>query len=218
MPAVTIENPILNSPYSEPARHFRFTDDGITDEIVEGRRSSSYFVPIPPPKKKPGGQLALPGDWTAERMQLNDFINRVRDRVTVWRRSGYPGITAITRGLLDYWADPAREKPLFFCQIEALETAIYLTEVAGRHEPWIENHLREENSAKNPGLSRVAFKMATGSGKTVVMGMLIAWYTLNELANPQDKRFSDTFLVVTPGITIRDRLQVLRPNMPGNYY
>ena len=218
MPAVTIENPILNSPFGEPARHFRFTDDGITDEIVEGRRSSSYFVPIPPPKKKPGGQLVLPGDWTAERMQLNDFINRVRDRVTVWRSSGYPGITAVTRGLLEYWAEPAREKPLFFCQIEALETAIYLAEVAGRHEPWIENHLREENNAKNPGLSRVAFKMATGSGKTVVMGMLIAWHTLNKLANPQDKRFGDTFLVVTPGITIRDRLQVLRPNMPGNYY
>ena len=135
-----------------------------------------------------------------------------------WRGSGYPGITAVTRELLDYWIEPDREKPLFFCQIEALETAIFLAEVAGRTQPWIENRLREENQAKNPGLYRIAFKMATGSGKTVVMAMLIAWQALNKLANPQDKRFSDTFLIVTPGITIRDRLQVLRPNLPGNYY
>ncbi|HWL94285.1 MAG TPA: DEAD/DEAH box helicase family protein, partial [Phycisphaerae bacterium] len=107
----------------------------------------------------------------------------------------------------------------FFCQIEALETAIYLTEVARKYgDAWIENDLREANESSNPGLFRIAFKMATGSGKTVVMAMLIAWHCLNKLANPQDARFSDAFLLITPGITIRDRLRVLMPNDPQNYY
>jgi type III restriction enzyme len=217
--AEVIENPILNSPYREPTRHFQFDDDGITSEIVEGRRESSFFIPIAQPKKRGGAQLTLPGEgWTAERLQPNPFPNQIREQVALWRRTGYPGITAVTRDLLDYWSDPDRTNPLFFCQIEALETAIFLTEVAGRTQPWIENRLREENEGKNPGLYRIAHKMATGSGKTVVMAMLIAWHTLNKLANPQDRRFSDTFLVVTPGITIRERLQVLLPNMPGNYY
>jgi type III restriction enzyme len=215
MPSVVIDNPILNSPFREPARHFRFDEDGITNEIAEGRRRSTYFMPIAQPKVH-RGQLALPGG--EEEVRENDFINRVREHVSAWRGTNYRGVTPVTRDLLDYWNDPTREKPLFFCQIEALEAAIFLGEVAGRTLPWIENKLHEENQAKNPGLYRIAFKMATGSGKTVVMAMLIAWHTLNKLANPQDKRFSDTFLVVTPGITIRDRLQVLRPNLPGNYY
>jgi type III restriction enzyme len=219
MPPVVIENPVLNSPYSEPARHFHFDDEGITSEVTDGRRPSSFFIPIPAPKKRGGGQLALPGEgWIAERLQPNDFINQVRQHISVWRGSGYPGVTAVTRDLLEYWTDPDRSNRLFFCQVEALETAIFLTEVAGRTQPWIENRLREENEGKNPGLYRTAHKMATGSGKTVVMAMLIAWHTLNKLANPQDRRFSDTFLVVTPGITIRDRLAVLLPNLRGNYY
>jgi type III restriction enzyme len=114
---------------------------------------------------------------------------------------------------------PNREKQLFFCQNEALETAIYIAEVAKKYgDAWIENAIREANDTSNPGLPRTAFKMATGSGKTVVMAMLIAWHTLNKRANPQDARFSDTFLIVTPGITIRDRLRVLLPNDPENYY
>ncbi len=218
MPPVSIENPILNSPFAEPARHFRFDEDGITSEIAEGRRRSTYFIPIAKPKIKGGAQLSLPGEWVAERMTDNDFINRVREHVSAWRSARYPGITAVTRDLLAYWQAPDREKPLFFCQVEALETAIFLAEVAGNRQPWIENKLREDGQARNPGLYRIAFKMATGSGKTVVMAMLIAWQALNKVANAQDKRFSDAFLVVTPGITIRDRLQVLRPNLAGNYY
>jgi type III restriction enzyme len=218
VPPVSIENPILNSPFREPTRHFRFDEDGITSEIAEGRRRSMYFIPIAKPKTKGGAQLSLPGDWVGERMTDNDFINRVREHVSAWRGAKYPGITAVTRDLLAYWQAPDREKPLFFCQIEALETAIFLAEVAGNRQPWIENKLREDGQARNPGLYRIAFKMATGSGKTVVMAMLIAWQALNKLANAQDKRFSDAFLVITPGITIRDRLQVLRPNLTGNYY
>jgi type III restriction enzyme len=121
--------------------------------------------------------------------------------------------------LLDYWRNPERDKKLFFCQIEAAETAIYITEVANKYgDTWVENHLRQANADANPLLYRVAFKMATGTGKTVVMAMLIAWQALNKMANPQDARFSDAFLIVTPGITIRDRLRVLLPNDPDNYY
>jgi len=218
---VAIENPILNSPFREPTRHWEFSDEGITTNVVEGRRRSTYFIPIARPKKTTlAGQLTLatPDTWTAERMTENDFINRVRDQVAAFRRARYPGVTPVTRELLEYWTDPGRLKPLFFCQVEALETAIFLAEVAGRTQPWIENRLREENQSKNAGLYRVAFKMATGSGKTVVMAMLIAWQALNKIANRQDRRFSDTFLVVTPGITIRDRLRVLLPNDPATYY
>jgi type III restriction enzyme len=220
VPNVSIQNPILNSPFAEPTRHFRFDEDGITNTIADGRRRSTYFVPIAPTKKQRGaGQMSLAGeDWTAERMQENVTINRIRDHVAAFRRAGYPGVTSVTRELLAYWTEPDRAKPLFFCQIEALETAIFLGEVAGRTQPWIENQLREDNQAKNAGLYRVAIKMATGAGKTVVMGMLIAWQALNKIAYPQDKRFSDTFLVVTPGITIRDRLRVLLPNDTANYY
>jgi type III restriction enzyme len=218
MPQVVIENPILNSPFEEPRRHFRFSDDGITDEIVESRRVSSYFMPVPAAKKR-GKQLAFDTEWTRDRVEENKFINRVRARVGQWRTGGHVGVTKATARLLEYWTRPDRERKLFFCQIEAVETAIYLTEVAGKYgDAWIENDLRRFNEDANPLLFRLALKMATGSGKTVVMAMLIAWHALNKLANAQDARFSDTSLIVTPGITIRDRLRVLLPNDPQNYY
>lgn len=218
MKQVVIENPILNAPFEEPKRHFKFTDDGITDEIIEERRISSYFIPIARPKKK-GKQLSLDTEWTEDRIEENKFINQIRGRIALWRKNHYFGVTKITRFLLDYWDSPEREKKLFFCQREALETIIYITEVAAKHgDTWIENDIRRYNQDANPLLYRIAFKMATGSGKTVVMAMLIAWHALNKFANTQDARFSDTFLIVTPGITIRDRLRVLLPNDPGNYY
>jgi type III restriction enzyme len=220
MPQVTIENPILNSPFIEPARHFRFSDEGITNDVVEARRISAYFVPIARPKKKgKAAQLAFDTEWTQDRVKENEFINRIRNRITVWRQGGHVGITKTTRRLLEYWTNSERERRLFFCQIEALETIIYLTEVANKYgDSWIENELRVANEDANPELLRIAFKMATGSGKTVVMAMIIAWHILNKQENPQDARFSDTFLIVTPGITIRDRLRVLLPNDPQNYY
>lgn len=213
-----IENPVLNSPYREPAKHFRFSDEGITSEIVDSRRVSSYFIPIPKPKKK-GSQLAFDTEWTQDRVEENVFINRVRFQVACWRLNGYKGVTKTTRQLLDYWTNPERERKLFFCQIEALETAIYITEVAHKsNDAWIQNTLKEANANANPLLNRMALKMATGSGKTVVMAMLISWQALNKFASPQDNRFSDAFLVVAPGITIRDRLRVLLPTDPHNYY
>jgi type III restriction enzyme len=219
MADVVIENPVINSAFAEPGRHFRFTDEGITNEIVEGRRESAYFVPIPRAKTR-GKQLLLPDtQWTQDRVEPNPTINRIRGRVAQWRQGGYVGVTATTRRLLEYWRREDQERRYFFAQIEALETAIYITEVAGRYgDAWIENELRRANEDANPLLYRIALKMATGSGKTVVMAMLIAWQTLNKLANPQDRRFADAFLIVTPGITIKDRLRVLLPSDPQNYY
>jgi type III restriction enzyme len=218
VPDVVIENPILNAPFREPLRHWAFGDTGITNEIVEGRRVSSYFMPIPASKVR-GKQLELETQWTRDRIEENRLINQIRERVSTWRSLRYPGVTPTTRRLLEYWTDESRERPLFFCQIEALETAIYLTECAAKQgDVWIGNELRKLAEDQNPGLYRMAFKMATGSGKTVVMAMLIAWQTLNKQANPQDARFTDAFLVVTPGITIRDRLRVLLPEDGENYY
>src|SRR5579872_2736518 len=205
---VIIDDPVLNSPFEEPSKHFRFTEDGISNEIVSKRRTSSYFIPVPRVRNRRRDQLSLDTEWTADRLQENEFINRVRAKVGVWRASGYTPspITNTTRQLLEYWKRSDRERRLFFCQIEALETAIYLTEVAPRWEAWMEKSLRDANAAANPELFRIAFKMATGSGKTVVMAMLIAWQALNKLADPQNAKFSDRFLIVSPGITIRDRL------------
>lgn len=219
MSQVVIQNPILNSPFREPTRHFRFDDDGITDQIVDGRRISSYFIPIAQPKKKSSKQRVFDTEWTRDRIEENKLVNQIRARIKLWRDGGYLGVTPTTSRLLAYWNDPDRERRLFFCQIEALETAIYLAEAAKKYgDGWIENSIRDANNLSNPGLPRTAFKMATGSGKTVVMAMLIAWQALNKLANSQDARFSDTFLIVSPGITIRDRLRVLLPNDPDNYY
>ncbi|MEX2375780.1 MAG: DEAD/DEAH box helicase family protein, partial [Dehalococcoidia bacterium] len=144
----------------------------------------------------------------------------IRKAVAKWRMSGeYGGVTPITRKLLQHWADPDRENRVLFCQREAAETAIFLVEVAGRHgfTDW-RQRLEPENEAHNNGLPRIALKMATGTGKTVVMAMLIAWQTLNKVQSPRDARFTNRFLIVTPGITIRDRLRVLRPEEPVNYY
>jgi type III restriction enzyme len=219
MPNRVISNPIINSPFEEPRRHFRFDDEGITDQIVEARRPSSYFVPIAQPKKKIKDKQMTLSDWTADRIEENKSVNSIRERVRIWREGGYQEITSVTRRLLEHWKQPDRFRRLFFCQIEALETLIYITEAAHKFgDQWITNDLRRFSADANPDLYRIACKMATGSGKTVVMAMTIAWHTLNKFANPQDARFSDTFLVVTPGITIRDRLRVLLPNDPQNYY
>ncbi len=219
MSQVVIENPIINSPFDEPTRHFRFSDEGITNEIIEGRRTSSYFVPIAKPKKKGAKQLQFDTEWTQDRIEENKLVNDIRRRIALWRKGGYVGVTPTTARLIAYWTEPTRERRLFFCQNESLETAVYIAEVAKKYgDAWIENAIRDANDTSNPGLPRTAFKMATGSGKTVVMAMLIAWHTLNKRANPQDARFSDTFLIITPGITIRDRLRVLLPNDPENYY
>ncbi len=213
-----IENPILNSPFAEPNRYHVLDDRGNpTGRIEEKRRISTYLTPVAQPRKSSNVQPML---WQMQDVKDNELINQIRARVKAWRGSNYPHITRVTRQLLEYWTNADRQRPLFFCQIEALETVIYLTEVIrrGTADSELQDKLQAANNDANPGLYRMAFKMATGSGKTVVMAMLIAWQALNKLTSPEDKRFSDAFLIVTPGITIRDRLRVLMPGDPGNYY
>ena len=157
MRQVVIENPVINSPFGEPDRHFRFTDEGITNEIVEARRVSQYFVPIAKPKKKGSKQLQFDTEWTQDRIEENELVNQIRSRVRLWREGGYVGVTPTTARLLAYWTDADREKKLFFCQIEALETAIYITEVARKYgDAWIENRLREANDTSIPACSALA--------------------------------------------------------------
>ncbi len=219
MAQVTIENPVINSPFEEPARHFKFDDEGITDQIVAARRISAYFIPIAQPRKKGNRQQQAFEEWTADRIKESKTVNAIRQRVRLWREGGYPGVTRVTHRLLQHWKSTERRQRLFFCQIEALETIIYIAEAAKKSgDVFIENDLRRCNEDSNPGLLRIACKMATGSGKTVVMAMAIAWQALNKLSNAQDARFTEAFLIVTPGITIRDRLRVLLPNDPQNYY
>jgi type III restriction enzyme len=214
-----IENPIINSPFVEPQAHYELDGRGNpTGNILNQRRKSTYLTPIPQPRKQAGAQMSL-FEGTAEKEEENYAINQIRAQVKLWRSKNYPHVTRVTRHLLDYWTAEGREKRLFFCQIEAVETAIYSTEVAKREkQDWIDTELRKASDEANLGLYRMAFKMATGSGKTVVMAMLIAWQALNRLANSGDARFSDAFLIVAPGVTIRDRLRVLLPADPGNYY
>ena len=215
-----IENPILNSPYDPPTSHYAVGLQGPTGEILQGRRPSESFIPIAIAKKGKASQGTL--DLAAgQRTEKNDLINEIRRDVERWRMGGhYAGVTPITRKLLQHWSDPARENRVLFCQREAAETIIFLTEVAGRQGTFADwrKRLNEVNEDRNSGLPRSALKMATGSGKTVVMAMLIAWQTLNKLYSPRDARFTDRFLVVTPGITIRDRLRVLLPEEAENYY
>lgn len=222
----TIDNPILNSPYEQPDRHYVIGPQGPTGEIRDGRRPSESFIPIAVSKKgKKGGdgseQEGFNFDATGERREKNSLINDLRRDVERWRRDGqYAGVTPISRKLLQHWADPTRENRVIFAQREAAETAIFITEVAGRHAPYADwrKRLEPENAAHNGGLPRAALKMATGSGKTIVMAMLIAWQTLNKQYAPRDARFTNRFLVVAPGITIRDRLRVLLPEDAENYY
>jgi type III restriction enzyme len=133
MTAIDLTNPILNSPYAPPERHFELGPDGPTGAIIDGRRPSESFIPVPRPKKG-SAQQALDFDLTGERRETNSLINDIRFEVERWRARGYSGVTPITRKLLLHWSagPPERDEPVFFCQREAAETAIFLAEVAGR--------------------------------------------------------------------------------------
>ena len=215
-----LSNPILNSPFDPPERHFEIGLHGPTGQILEGRRRSESFIPVPVSKKNKAVQQTFDFDFTGERREVNTLINDIRREVERWRGMNWNGVAPYTRKLLTHWsAGPHRDDPVFFCQREAVETAIFLAEVAGRHGTSdFRRRLEQENALHNDGLPRVALKMATGSGKTVVMAMLIAWQTINKVFAPKDSRFAKRFLIVTPGITIRDRLGVLHPEREDNYY
>ncbi|PPQ37432.1 DEAD/DEAH box helicase family protein [Rhodopila globiformis] len=212
MPRPVIDNPILNSPFLAPERHWVLDENGVPTGIhAEGRRSSAFIVPVPPSKHKQADQGSLDLDDSWGTPISNDYINEVRSKVAAWRSLGDAGldrtVTPVTARLLRYWRDPDRQRRLFFCQIEAAETAIWLAEVAPKLEL---DRLRTLNAEANPGLLRIAFKLATGAGKTTVMAMLIAWQTLNAARKKRgSSRFTDAFLVIAPGITVRDRLRLV---------
>ena len=228
------EQPILNSPYEYPARHWELDDEGQpTNQIIEGRRAAKFITPVPAPRRRRGTsaqkQLVLDeGEGlSSEALQYDPMpiISSLRQHVDEWRLIPDPNnwrVTPETARLLHHWRSHrfAEYQP-FFCQIEAMETIIWLTEVApnrGRQGQIFLDHLMGANEQANPGLARLALKLATGTGKTTVMAMLIAWQTLNAVRRPQSRNFTRGFLVVTPGITIRDRLRVLQTNDPDSYY
>jgi len=203
MPA-TIDHLIICSPYDEPGRHWRYERESRAFSMEDGRRPAGFVVATPGSKSfdDPGVFRELP------------LVNRIRPRVKAWREAGYPGVTGTTLRLLQHWRDPEswEARRFFFCQLEAVETLIWLAEAPAGERQGI------EVPGDGGAFPRLCAKMATGSGKTLVMAMVIAWQILNRVANPQDGRFSKHVLVVAPGLTVKKRLAVLEPAHPGSYY
>lgn len=204
MPA-SIDQLIVNSPYAEPERYWRYDRETQLFDLVEGERRPAGYVRATEGSKSfddPGEFVELP------------LVSRIRPRVREWADRDYPGTTSITRRLLAHWRDPEQREGLrfFFCQLEAVETLIWLVEAPQAERQGI------EIPSDGGDFTRLCSKMATGSGKTIVMAMLIAWQVLNKATTPNDPRFSKNFLVVAPSLTVKSRLQVLQPAGEGNYY
>ena len=198
-----IDKLIINSAYREPTAHWKYNLETHHFERTQGRRPAGYVV---------AGQ---------ERNAYNDqgrfvelpLVNKIRPRVKAWREAGYPGVTGTTRRLLAHWHDnAARQYPFFFCQLDAMETLIWLTEAADADKVGI------DITGDGGAFRRICTKMCTGSGKTTVMAMLIAWQVCNKVAYPQDRRFTKNVFIVAPGLTVRSRLAVLQPGGESNYY
>ncbi len=226
------DHPILNSPYESPRRHWELDSDGQpTQRVLENRRRAEFITPIPKPKKrkKAAQQDEIVFDEgrglsTAEqRYDPTSIINDVRQKVDAWRAlpASQWQVTPETARLLQHWRHHkfGGVRP-FFCQVEAVETAIWLTEVAPRSKSGklLLDGLAQANKDANPELLRLALKLATGAGKTTVMAMLIAWQTINAARRSNSKHFTRGFLVLAPGLTIKDRLRVLQPHDPDSYY
>lgn len=212
------DNPILNSPYLEPSLHYATDKDGSLNysDIRKGRRIFTTDIQVIPTRQGPQKEIFEVNDFSDE--YQDHLINLCRKEVGKWRADLYPGTTRVSKELLTFWfSNPERhaQMKLFFAQQEAVETAIWLNEVAeksnaGQH---ILNILQSGqhcvSNDKNDCLPRIAFKMATGTGKTVVMGCLVLYHYFNRQEYRGDTRFADYFLIIAPGITIKDRLSVL---------
>jgi type III restriction enzyme len=227
------EHPILNSPYEYPARHWEMDENGQpTQRTIEARRTAQFVTPIPKPRKLKQSPIQEDIEFDDEtgvstrsqRYETIPIINELRQQVDEWRRLPSPNdwlVTPETARLLQHWRHhPFQGIRPFFCQVEAVETAIWLTEVAPKRSSWKKfvEHLAVANANANPGLNRLALKLATGAGKTTVMAMLIAWQSVNAARRSGSTHFTRGFLVVTPGLTIKDRLRVLQPSDPDSYY
>ena len=204
MSRATIGPLIVNSPYKEPARHWQYDRTTRLFDLADGRRPAGYVVASKDSKAfdDPGMFVEIP------------LVNQIRDRVRAWRDADYPGVTGITKRLLEYWNDPEEfeTRRFFFCQIEAVETLIWLSEAPASDRVGV------DIPSDGGTYERLCAKMATGSGKTVVMAMVIAWHVLNKVANPRDTRFAKHVLVIAPGLTVRNRLAVLEPSHADNYF
>ncbi len=202
--AENIDKLIINSPYHEPEKHWFYEREKRNFFIKKGRRPAGYVMATPKSKAfdDPGIFVEI------------ELVNKIRPRVKAWREAGYPGITGITKRLLAHWQDPEERKDrrFFFCQIEAIETLIWLTEAPAAEKVGI------DIEGDGGVFQRWCSKMATGSGKTIIMSMIIAWNFLNKVTHPTDARFSKYVLVVAPGLTVKSRLQVLHPPNEQNYY
>ena len=199
-----IDRLIVNSPYEEPTQYWDYVREKLDHRLAEGRRPAGYKI------FRHIGRGISP---TEEFIEL-PLVNKIRERIGSWRAKGYAGVTGTTRRLLEHWQDKEErgERPFFFCQLEAIETLIWLTEAPETEKAGI------DIPGNGGDFVRWCCKMATGSGKTIVMGMILAWHFLNKVSYPKDKRFSKHALVVAPGLTVKNRLQVLLPSHPENYY
>ena len=200
----TIDQLIINKPYEEPKEHWRYNRETRKFSREPGRRRAGYLIASGDSKTfdDPGVFVEIP------------LVNQIRPRVNRWRDAGHPGVTGITKRLLEHWWDPEEyeNRRFFFCQLEAAETLIWLTEAPDSEKIGI------DIPGDGGTFRRLCAKMATGTGKTVVMAMVIAWQVLNKAAHPQDTRFAKNVLVVAPGLTVKSRLAVLEPSHTGNYY
>lgn len=189
---------IINSPYVRPAQYWGEKRDGKL-EILPTRRPASYEI--------------FDAVNNTKRTVVLDEVNTIRNRVDAWRADNYPGVTIVTRKLLDHWNDSsARQYQFYYCQLEAIETLIWWVEASATYKQGI------AISGDGGDWERLCNKMATGAGKTTVMAMLIAWQVLNALTYPKrNKDFSRAVFIVAPGLTVKGRLQVLIP-CDGSYY
>ena len=218
-----VTSPIINSPFREPEGHWKI-ERGKPPVKAEGRRRASYFYRVPEHAGRGRRNLAQGEMFESEKGEEVELalVNVIRERVKNWRDGvhsdgrAYDGISPVTRELLDLWRSEQRMQRLFFAQIEAAETIIFLVEAKEIYRKGIPEVPKDEPGpeAKAAGaraFMRYACKMATGTGKTTVMGMLAAWSILNRVGSPRDDRFSDIILIVCPNVTIRERLQELDP-------
>lgn len=189
---------IINSPYEVPRWYWK--DDRGALALEDGRRPAGYEI--------------FDTRSNTRRTQPLEMVNRIRERVDAWRQAEYPGVTSVTRSLLVHWWDrSARIHPFYYCQLEAIETLIWWVEAVAEFRQGI--HVPGDGGA----WERLCNKMATGTGKTTVMAMIVTWQVLNALTYPKrSKDFSRVIFIVAPGLTVKERLQVLQPSHPQNYY
>ena len=211
--------PVINSPYTEPRHHWELDEDGrALPSLMDGRRTSAFRAMVPQ-SRKAQTQVAL---FIEEK--YHEFINEVRTRVATWRLAGYPNLSRPSRDLLTHWQSTPEEngpaQRLFFAQVEALETLMWLYEAPVKDTESFRRDLDADNASLNEGCNRLAVRMATGTGKTTVMAMLIAWHTVlyRHGSRTQKEKHAQTFVIITPGLTVKERLQELDPKNPGNIY